>query len=471
MAAAIRAHVDGEICHHLILQLHLTDYRPPFEYTMGRVLGRGALSRGVYLATAKISRRQFAVKRIQLTSSSVNELLRESVQEFKAVVANNAHPHTNVVRYYYMDIAYFDNAPEVCIFMEYCEGGTLEHKNDELNAAGKRYKQADIVRDLTGILKGIEYLHKNGKAHRDLKPANILFDADGTPKIADFGLMIQLQNSVTRKNELPRGEGTLLYAAPEVFNQAFGNLGRACDIWALGCILLEMLQGHDLYYKRKDGSGKLVNLATTSEIIAALSNGTKPYYTKDFGRQGCGDTRQFLDAAANFLEQCFHSHPSNRSSAHMLLNHPLIQGKSPTSSSNSSDSGISSELENRLKLNVDNHVLYHVHPKPHSPAELHARHADPSPLFHRHHSRLDTSDEAPFVTPAAFMLFPSSFPVTSPPVLHAAHSPTSFPKSLFTGPPVGSAMPHNVPVEMLFGDVPIGRHGCCRKVPRSPFNS
>lgn len=93
------------------------------------------------------------------------------------------------------------------------------------------------------ILQGLEYLHSKNIIHQDLKPHNILFDKNQyTLKIADFGVSnIFDQTKATAKAQ----NGTLRYMSPE---QLESKLTPKIDMWAFGCILLEMITGKPPYF-------------------------------------------------------------------------------------------------------------------------------------------------------------------------------------------------------------------------------
>jgi tetratricopeptide (TPR) repeat protein len=89
----------------------------------------------------------------------------------------------------------------------------------------------------------VAYAHQRGIVHRDLKPANILLTTDGTPKITDFGLAKRLDSGGESAAHSGAIVGTAPYMAPE---QALGRsdeVGPATDVYALGCILYELLIG------------------------------------------------------------------------------------------------------------------------------------------------------------------------------------------------------------------------------------
>ncbi|KAL3276139.1 hypothetical protein HHI36_020858 [Cryptolaemus montrouzieri] len=96
---------------------------------------------------------------------------------------------------------------------------------------------ANIKSYLLQTLQGLEYLHLNWILHRDLKPNNLLVNSDGILKIGDFGLA-KLYGSPSRL--MTHQVVTRWYRAPELL---FGakQYGTCIDMWAVGCILGELL--------------------------------------------------------------------------------------------------------------------------------------------------------------------------------------------------------------------------------------
>ena len=96
---------------------------------------------------------------------------------------------------------------------------------------------ANIKSYVLQTLLGLEYLHSNWILHRDLKPNNLLMNKDGVLKIADFGLA-KFYGSPNR--QYTHIVVTRWYRAPELL---FGarNYGTGVDVWAVGCILAELL--------------------------------------------------------------------------------------------------------------------------------------------------------------------------------------------------------------------------------------
>jgi len=134
--------------------------------------------------------------------------------------------------------------------LELVEGRTLA---EEIARGRLKLKQALLL--ASQIAEGIEAAHARGIIHRDLKPSNIKIGVDGRVKILDFGLakMVTrpygvepgssvLESAGTRTGELL---GTPAYMSPE---QARGQaVDERADIWALGCVLYEMLTGRQAF--------------------------------------------------------------------------------------------------------------------------------------------------------------------------------------------------------------------------------
>lgn len=88
----------------------------------------------------------------------------------------------------------------------------------------------------------MDYLHSQVVIHRDIKGANILTTKDGVVKLADFGVATKLTD--TEKSN--SGTGSPYWMAPEVIEMS-GQVTTACDIWSLGCTVIELLTSNPPY--------------------------------------------------------------------------------------------------------------------------------------------------------------------------------------------------------------------------------
>jgi WD40 repeat protein len=141
------------------------------------------------------------------------------------------HPH--VVQIF--EIGEHQGQPYLAL--ELLEGGSLEAK-----IAGKPHAPRAAAELIAVVARAIQYGHTRGIVHRDLKPANLLLTADGTPKIADFGLakFVQATDGHTQEGDVL---GTPRYMAPEQTTGEPERVGPAADIYSLGVILYEMMTG------------------------------------------------------------------------------------------------------------------------------------------------------------------------------------------------------------------------------------
>ncbi len=201
------------------------------QYRIRCLLGRGGFG-FVYHAVDTYVDEPVAIKELIPALLSDETLLKRFLAEAKTTM-RLTHPH--IVRTYHV----FPEGGNYYIVMEYLAGGSLEER---LQKEG-RLAVDEAVRIAIQVCDGLSCAHDRGIVHCDLKPANVLFAADGTVKIADFGIAHVPEEMLTRSWATPAGfvAGTLPYMSPE---QAEGvRDDPRMDLYSLGAVLYRMLTG------------------------------------------------------------------------------------------------------------------------------------------------------------------------------------------------------------------------------------
>jgi serine/threonine-protein kinase len=200
------------------------------RYRIDGELGEGGMAT-VYLAEDQRHDRKVAIKVLKPELSAIigAERFLGEIQ----TTANLQHPHILPLH----DSGEIDGT--VFYVMPLVGGESLR----ELMDREKLLRVADAVRIASDVADALDYAHRQGVVHRDIKPENILMH-DGRALVADFGIALAASRTEgsQRLTETGMSLGTPHYMSPE---QAMGEPdvdGRA-DIYALGCVLYEMLSG------------------------------------------------------------------------------------------------------------------------------------------------------------------------------------------------------------------------------------
>jgi len=215
------------------------------QFEILRLLGKGGMGE-VYRARDTILDREVALKILPEEWAQDSDRLARFKREAKVLASLN---HPNIASIFGLDEA--EN--RTFLVMELVEGEDLS----EIMKAGALPLERAVDIALQ-IATGLEEAHQKGFIHRDLKPANIKCTPDGKVKILDFGLARALDEDPGEPDNLGTSptltagmtqQGTILgtaaYMSPE---QARGQeVDQRADIWAFGCLLLEMLTGRSFF--------------------------------------------------------------------------------------------------------------------------------------------------------------------------------------------------------------------------------
>ncbi len=192
------------------------------------LLGRGGMGE-VYRATDSQTGDTVAVKALNPAVLSRDpDLLARFLREGEALRQLN---HPNIVHM----IAACEQDGCHYLVMEYVPGRSLQQLLD----AEHRLPPQRAIEISLDLADALTRAHRLGIIHRDLKPANVLLAADGTPRLADFGLAhLAAASRLTRSGMLM---GTVDYLSPEACQGE--PLDERADIWAFGVMLFEVLSG------------------------------------------------------------------------------------------------------------------------------------------------------------------------------------------------------------------------------------
>ncbi|KAK5622765.1 hypothetical protein CRENBAI_025124 [Crenichthys baileyi] len=244
----------------------------------------------VCIARERHSGRQVAVKMMDVKKQQRRELL------FNEVVIMRDYQHPNVVQMFQSALV----EDELWVIMEYLQGGALTQ------IIGKtRLNEEQIATVCESVLQALSYLHSQGVIHRDIKSDSILLTLDGRIKLSDFGFCAQISKDVPKRKSLV---GTPYWMAPEVISKT--PYGTEVDIWSLGIMVVEMVDGEPPYFNETP--------------ISAMKK------LRDEAAPSVRNIQRVSPVLKDFLDCMLTRNTLQRSTASDMLEHPfLLQASSP----------------------------------------------------------------------------------------------------------------------------------------------
>jgi mitogen-activated protein kinase 1/3 len=182
------------------------------------------------------------------------------------------------------------------------------------------------------ILCGLKYIHSAKVIHRDLKPGNILINADCQVKICDMGLARGTKAAEDEEVDLTEYVVTRWYRAPEVMVSA-QNYDTGIDVWAVGCIMAEMLNREPLFQGENyvDQLNVIFSVIGTpaDEDMSCVLNPEAMNFIKKLKKRAAVPVKKLFPTASakaqDFLSKIFVFNPANRITVDQALEHPFLK--------------------------------------------------------------------------------------------------------------------------------------------------
>ncbi|WAQ81878.1 hypothetical protein PtA15_2A191 [Puccinia triticina] len=181
-------------------------------------------------------------------------------------------------------------------------------------------------------LRGLKALHSAAVLHRDLKPSNLLLNSNCDLKICDFGLARSaFMGEQEATGFMTEYVATRWYRAPEIM-LTFKEYTKAIDVWSVGCILAEMLNGKPLfpgrdYHHQLTLILDILGTPSLDDFYAISSHRSRDYIRALPFKKKKPFAQLYPNASAlaiDLLEKCLTFNPKKRITCEEALRHPYL---------------------------------------------------------------------------------------------------------------------------------------------------
>lgn len=255
------------------------------SYTLVKELGKTNFSNVSLMSVAKTGEK-VVIKKMEYDEIDLSMVLTEC----RMLTMLN---HSNIIDVHrcFLDQKY------LCIVMP-----VMEQDLKQLVEEKGGLTEKEALRILSQIISALDYIHSNGFTHRDIKAANVFIDSDGNVKLGDFGTM---KESSTCKTFV----GTPNWMAPEVMEQG-GGYTTSADIWSLGIVMIEIINGYAPYY----------NLMPMQIILRVIQKDpptldTTPSHT----------SQKVSKSYRSLIRKCLQKDPSERPTTKQLMSTKILK--------------------------------------------------------------------------------------------------------------------------------------------------
>jgi hypothetical protein len=257
------------------------------NYSNLNKIGEGAAGE-VFIADWADKGIEVAVKTMSITQENVHLLCTE-------INIMKSSKQENIVEY--ID-SFIVDTNKLWVVMELMDGGCLTDVLEQFDRV--RLDESQIAHVCLMTLRALRYIHRSHRIHRDIKSDNILLNSRGEVKIADFGYAAQLTAEKEKRRTVV---GTPYWMAPELIRGH--DYGTRVDIWSLGIMLMEMIEGEPPY----------LEYPPLRALFLITTKGIPPIAKPDL----------FSPELIDFYDKCLEKEVDKRPGADELLEHGFLR--------------------------------------------------------------------------------------------------------------------------------------------------